>query len=598
LFPVCPEAFNRFNMGLDTNCDGALNSSPALPATEAPVADKNSKALLFSLASLRWATVLIGLLLVAILLQWAGHSYSSEFSGADESAHFVTGLMIRDYVASGFRTSPMQFAEDYYAHYPKVAFGMWGPLLHVTEAAWMFAFRPSRISLLVLMALISATTAFLLSRALSQEFGGLLAIVTGLLFLSVSAVQHHTGMIMADTLVALMDFCAALAFGRYLQRPSWKYSMWFGAFVCLSVLTKANGVALLLLPGFAILFRRQWNILKQKSFWAAVAMIGCIAGPWQYYSAKALIDIAHRRPAGAFISGYSWTILTLFGIALLPIVAAGFYDRFILPAWRGSLDGMWASAAALVCSVWAFYCLVPGLGVDLRYLIAVMPPLLMFLVAGIYAIARWVEFLPMDPLRRLWATAAVVVVVFLIRNFSVSQKRYFGFDEVAERLESPEYKNSVILVSSDAQDGEGALISEIAMRERRPSHIILRATKMLSQSDWMGERYSLLYKTPDELMAFLESIPVEIVVIQDGDGQEYPEHKLLRQTIDQYSAFWEQVGTFPRRHNGEVGSSIDAYRLKSAAGRRVSNIRINLPYTLRHSINISSVPDGNALKKP
>ena len=474
-------------MGLDTNCDGALNSSPALPATEAPVADKNSKALLFSLASLLWATVLIGLLLVAILLQWAGHSYSSEFSGADESAHFVTGLMIRDYVASGFRTSLMQFAEDYYAHYPKVAFGMWGPLLHVTEAAWMFAFRPSRISLLVPMALISATTAFLLSRALSQEFGGLLAIVTGLLFLSVSAVQHHTeDGIMADTLVALMDFSAALAFGRYLQRPSWKYSMWFGAFVCLlSVLTKANGVALLLLPGFAILSGRAVEHPKaQKSFWAAVAMIGCIAGPWQYYSAKALIG--HSAPQtcrSVYLRIQLDDPHPIWHSASTNSCGGGFTTgSSCRPEWVAGRD-VGIRSSALVCSVWAFYCLVPGLGLIGAGLIAVMPPLLMFLVAGIYAITRWVEFLPMDPLRRLWATAAVVVVVFLIRNFSVSQKRYFGFDEVAERLETPEYKNSVILVSSDAQDGEGALISEIAMREKRPSHIILRATGKMPQPE-------------------------------------------------------------------------------------------------------------------
>jgi hypothetical protein len=235
--------------------------------------------------------------------------------------------------------------------------------------------------------------------------------------------------------------------------------------------------------------------------------------------------------------------------------------------------------------------MVPVLGVDLRYLIAVMPPLLMFLVAGIHAIAGWIDFLPIGPRRRLWGTAAVVVVVFLTSNFSIPQKRYFGFDEVAERLESPEYKDSAILVSSDALDGEGMLTSEIAMREKRPSHIVLRATKMLSQSDWMGERYSLLYNTPEKVMSFMNETPVEVVVIQDGAGPtEYPDHKLLRQTIEQYSAEWEHIGVFPQRRAGEPGSRIDAYRLKSAAGRSVGKLRINLPYTLRRSIEISTGP--------
>ena len=58
----------------------------------------------------RWGAVFVALLLVAILVQWLGRAYSGEFSGADESAHFVTGLMIRDYVAAGFPTTPMIFA--------------------------------------------------------------------------------------------------------------------------------------------------------------------------------------------------------------------------------------------------------------------------------------------------------------------------------------------------------------------------------------------------------------------------------------------------------------------------------------------------------
>ena len=223
------------------------------------------------------------------------------------------------------------------------------------------------------------------------------------------------------------------------------------------------------------------------------------------------------------------------------------------------------------------------MGVDRRYLIAILPPSLMFLIAsGIRAIARWIEFVPIGPQARLWSVAVVVVVVFLIGNFSLPQKRYFGFDEVADRLESPEYRNSVILISSDALDGEGMLISEIAMREKRPSHIVLRATKMLSQSDWMGERYSLVYQTPEEVMNFLNETPVEVVVIQAGAGPtEYPDHKLLRQTIDRYSAEWDHIGTFPQHHAGEPGSRIDAYRLKSAAGRSAGKLRINLPYTLK-----------------
>ena len=115
--------------------------------------------------------VLLALFAVVIGLQWLGHAYRSELGGyPDESAHFITGLMIRDYVAAGAPTTPIRYAEDYYFHYPKVAFGMWGPLLHILEGAWMLIAPSSPNSVLLLMALITTLTAVLLYWTLAREF--------------------------------------------------------------------------------------------------------------------------------------------------------------------------------------------------------------------------------------------------------------------------------------------------------------------------------------------------------------------------------------------------------------------------------------------
>src|SRR5688572_12835379 len=74
-------------------------------------------------------------LALALALQIVRGSYHDEFNGSpDEPAHFVTGLMVRDYVANGLPGSPMAFARDYYLHYPKVAFGQWPPILYVVQA--------------------------------------------------------------------------------------------------------------------------------------------------------------------------------------------------------------------------------------------------------------------------------------------------------------------------------------------------------------------------------------------------------------------------------------------------------------------------------
>jgi Dolichyl-phosphate-mannose-protein mannosyltransferase len=540
-----------------------------------------------SLPKLRFIVIFALLLLLTVTLQWIGQSYSSEFGGADESAHFMTGLMIRDYIAAGFPGTPMKFAEDYYLHYPKVAFGMWGPLLQVTEAVWTLIFPPTHLTLILLMALITTVTAAALYWALADEFGMGLAFMGAVLFVALPTIQRYAGMIMADPMVGLLDFCAALYFGKYLNTRRTKHVLGFAAFTCLSILTKGNGVALAVVPAFAILFTRQFSILKERSLWVAAAIVIGVTGPWEYYSIHALTGIAQLRHGWQYIPGYTFTVLTLLGVCLTPVVAVGVYDRLIAPARRHSLDGKWAAAAALICAVWIFHCLSPLLGVDKRYLIPAMPPMLMFLVAGIETIGRRLPLARMSPHRRTWAIAALVLLVFMATEFSVHRKRYFGFSEAAERVEEPEYKGSVLLVASEGEgwDGEGMFISEIAMRDKRPSHIVLRATKMLSQSDWMGARYKLLYNTPEEVMNFLRSVPVEIVVIHSESGEvESPDHKLLRQAIAEFPTEWQHLGTYPKLQGTKGGSTIDVYRLKSAAGRHVGTIRIDLPFTLRRPI--------------
>jgi len=570
-------------MAPEIDHDCAPNSSVALAAKKATSGISKSEVSRVSTRALRWGAVFLVLLGFVVLFQWLGGAYSGEFSGADESAHFVTGLMIRDYITNGFPASPMKFAEDYYVHYPKVAFGMWGPLLHVIEAAWTLVFPPTRISLLLLMAIITAGTAFLLHQSLVGEFGTALGLSAALMFVAAPVVQRFTGMILADGLVALLDFCAAMAFARYLNTRRSKDALFFAIFVCLSILTKGNGVALVLLPAFAILFTRQFGLLRDRSLWIAAAIVLCIAGPWQYYSSRALFGIEDRHFSWTYVLEYSRTIPTLLGLGLFPVVMFGVYQRLIAPALKGSLDGKWAAAGALIGCVWTFHCLIPMTGIAVRYLIALIPPVILFLIAGVGEIADRLPIRVMSPRQRSWGVAAVAVLVFLSTAFFIPRKEHYGFDQVAELLERPKYRSTVVLVSSAAEgaEGEGMLISEVAMRDRRPSHIVLRATKMLSQSDWMGAHYRSLYRTPEEVMTFLRSIPVDFVVIHDEQGLTgTSDHALLQRTISVFSSEWQHVGTYM-----ELGSTISVYHLKAATGERRGKIYIDLPYTLGHAID-------------
>ncbi len=106
------------------------------------------------------------------------------------------------------------------------------------------------------------------------------------------------------------------------------------------------------------------------------------------------------------------------------------------------------------------------------------------------------------------------------------------------------------------------LISEIAERDKpRPQHIVLRASRAFASSGWNNEDYQLRFHNPAEMMQYLASVPVGVLVVDRAPAlSELPHHHLLQQTISQYPQFWRQVAGFSGdAANGKAG--VDVYQL-------------------------------------
>jgi hypothetical protein len=523
------------------------------------------------------------LLAFAILLQWAGGAYACEFGGyPDEPAHYVTGLMVHDYMLSGFFHNPMKFAETFYFHYPKVAFGMWGPLMHLIEGVWMALFSPSRSSVLILMALIAAALAFTLARVIGGEFGWVAGVCAGMTLLATRCVQTYTAMVMADNLCALMDFWAIIWLGRYFRTERRRDAVLFAAFAILAVLTKGNGIALALAPPIAMLITRRFRLLKTLNFWLPAGLVVAIAGPWQYVSSRFLSGIGEVRHVSWSIgAAYVPMIVQILGPWLLPFVLVGIYDRIISPFAARAVEGRWAAAAAMIPAFWLFHWLVPSSSAELRYVAALAAPVLMFFAAGV---ARVADMLPRRfpyPVRA-WVLAVAAAGIFAGTSFAVPQKRSYGFSELADALVSmPNSASSVMLVSSEAQ-GEGMLVSEIAMRDRRPGRVVLRATKILATVSWHGDHYEPRPPTPEEAQEYLERIPVQFLVLDEMPGPfRYAHHQNLFRMIAMYPDRWQLLGVYPQKlHATAAGSRIQIYQLKSLRNQPRGKVRLDLRYTL------------------
>jgi hypothetical protein len=111
------------------------------------------------------------------------------------------------------------------------------------------------------------------------------------------------------------------------------------------------------------------------------------------------------------------------------------------------------------------------------------------------------------------ALGLLVAIVYAAQTWVIPQKRHLGLDEAAQVLESnPEYARGGLLVVSDER-GEGAFVSEVAMHDNRPGHLVLRSTKVLGSSSWFGHDFHPKFDTTQALRDFLDKAPVEAVVL-------------------------------------------------------------------------------------
>lgn len=500
------------------------------------------------------------------LLQMASGAYHAEFAGyPDEPAHYVTSLMVHDYVTGLKPVAPMQFAWNFYYHYPKVAFGHWPPFFYVVQAGWMILFSTSRASVHLELAFITALLAYAVYAEARRWFGWRTGILAGLLTICLPLVQICTDEEMSETLLVLLCLWSAIYFARYIDSGEWRDNLWFGVFFSLAVLTKGNGWLLALIPPIALLLTRKVRLLLRPSFWLAPLLITVTCVPWQLMT----LDLAERGWAAgtqptvhyAVSSlGQFLAILIAIGGPFLSILSAiGIVVTVLVPMFRKRIASGPAVMLALILAVWIFHSLVPA-GVEDRKMVIAVPALVLFLFAGGFWIA---DQLPLGNLFATWKrplVAFAAALVFALQSFAIPHLKHYGFTEAAQYIMSHKaWQHDTILVSSES-GGEGLLVSEIAMRPPRPGPVIVRGTKALAQVDWAGFHYRSLFSSPAEVVDYLERRHIDFVVLDTfAPEARFLHSELLRQAV-QRSGHLHLIATFPPGSSAQTGQ-IQLYRV-------------------------------------
>ncbi len=535
----------------------------AEPAAEAgPPAPKKSRAWIVT------AIVFVLAFDLAFFWQRTGGAWQSEFGGhPDEAGHYVTGLFVRDaavmaahYAAGGFHGSPIQvgkeFADTYYAHYPKVSLGVWPPFFYLVQSAWTLPFSPSRSSILLLMCALAAVVARQLFRVLREEFGIAPAAFGAVLLLSLPLVREYYSMVMAETLSAALMFGAVLAFGDFLDREKRGDALWFGVLSALAILTKGTGLALALAVPLALLFTRRFHVLRRPAFWVAVAIIVLVAGPWTWATRNlGKGGWVEPNPSLSFTMEALPYYVKKLGLALC-VVPVVFLAVGVWVKARGSSphQGRWAAAGALIIAVVVFQSIAP-VGLEARHLIPALPAAMMFIVAGLDWQPRGKT--AREPNRRFslalpfpWVIA--VLMLALAANWPFVAKRFSGFAPLADAMLREAAPADVTLVSSDAR-GEGMFISEVAMHEQRPGHTIQRASKTLAKSTWSGSGYTPRFKDDDDLLAFLISGEIQYLAIDDAvpEAKRREHQDQLKRVVEQHADQFALVASSEMIRDGQ-----------------------------------------------
>lgn len=460
----------------------------------------------------RWlwpAAAVIGLVLLA--LQISSGAFKAEFTGhPDEAAHFVSGLMVYDYLANLPRGNPIAWAGQYYLHYPKVAIGHWPPLYYAMEGVWWLFLSPSRTTAMLLQWLIGVVALTMLYRLSRSALSLPITVAIIALMIAAPVFQQSLEQTMSDLCCLLWSVLLMQATVNLVERQDRNSYFLVVLWLLAATLTKGTAVCLFLVPPAALLASRQPIRIPPRLF---VAGVGCIGAAAAWYVSMGMSNVRHwggmsfgTRWPGAqigLLAGWGFLVLAALGLRRKPLALV---------------------AASVVVSTLGVSLVVRAMKEDRHWIIA-LPAIL---VMSGYAVSRF---------RRPWVVACLLLPAVALFPFAWYRQSPSGFGDLVSQLGRP----SRMLVSS-AGSGEGPFIAVSSLAERRPASFIVRASKALAEEGWNGEGYRLLTPTQESISRRLDELAIDIVILDTPPNEQPPPHHVLLQDNLTASPAWNPCG--------------------------------------------------------
>jgi 4-amino-4-deoxy-L-arabinose transferase-like glycosyltransferase len=216
----------------------------------------------------------------------------------DEAAHFVNSLLVFDYIADGIPSDPLYYAKEYYTHFPRVSIGHWPPMFYVVQAGIFGLFGRSSVVAIASQAAISALMLGWVANLVHHRVGWLAGLAAGVAVLASPVLMAQLNEVLIDSFLALWLLGAALSWAAFATRPTAGRAVVFAVCAIGAIMTKGNGLALVLLPLLHAALVRDARSLLDRLAWVAAAIIGAITLPWYL--------LTYRMAAFGFNYAWGW----------------------------------------------------------------------------------------------------------------------------------------------------------------------------------------------------------------------------------------------------------------------------------------------------
>jgi hypothetical protein len=320
-------------------------------------------------------------------------------------------------------------------------------------------------------------------------------------------------------------------------------------------------------------------LVLRPALWYAAGITVLLAGPWEFFVLQfdrrnLLIQTRNPGWGTVVLLQFSLQLFSMAGAGVLIAALLGIWDK-VVSRWRGGqVEVRWAAWTAFAVGVLLFHSFLPGAIAESRYMTAELPALLILGVAGV----KWLaEKLPgsLPEWQRNGFVGGAVVILCAAQVLAIPRKPSSPLRQAAVDLLHSSDSGDMYLVSSQDGAREGGFVAEVAMNDARPGHVVLRAGKLLAISNWFLDHYDLVYATPDQVQAYLISLPISAIVL-DGSAESLPHHKLLRAVVQQFPDSWKPLASYP---------GVEVYQRIGPRPPITGKIRLNMQYTLGYTLD-------------